>query len=48
VSDYHLELDTSAELKADGVQYYQELIGILRWAVELAGRVNILLENMLQ
>ena len=27
----------------EGVQFYQELIGILRWAVEI-GRVNILLE----
>jgi hypothetical protein len=36
-------LETSAELKADGVQYFQELIGVLRWAVEI-GRVDILLE----
>ena len=42
-SDYKPELETSAELKSDGVQYYQELIGVLRWAVEL-GRVDILLE----
>ena len=41
-TDYKPELETSPELKADGVQYYQELIGILRWAVEL-GKVNILL-----
>ena len=27
----------------EGVQFYQELIGILRWAVEI-GRVNILFE----
>ena len=45
-TDYRPELDTSAELKADGVQYYQELIGVLRWAVEL-GRVDILLETAL-
>ena len=44
--DYHPELDTSNELKADGTQYYQELIGVLRWAVEL-GRVDILLETAL-
>jgi hypothetical protein len=44
--DYRPELETSAELKADGVQYYQELIGVLRWAVEL-GRVDILLETSL-
>jgi hypothetical protein len=41
-SDYKPELETSAELKSDGVQYYQELIGVLRWAVEL-GRVDIVL-----
>jgi hypothetical protein len=42
-TEYHPELEASAELKADGVQYYQELIGVLRWAVEL-GRVDIHLE----
>ena len=45
-SDYHPELDTSDELKSDGVQYYQELIGVLRWAVEL-GRVDIHIETAL-
>ena len=40
---YEPELDVTAELKADGVQFYQELIGSLRWAVEI-GRVDILLE----
>ena len=40
---YRPEMDTSPELKADGVQYYQELVGVLRWAVEI-GRVDILLE----
>ena len=44
--DYKPELDVSAELKSDGVQYYQELIGVLRWAVEI-GRVDILLEASL-
>ena len=44
--DYRPELDTSAELKSDGVQYYQELIGVLRWAVEI-GRLDILLETSL-
>ena len=37
------ELDTSPELKADGITEYQELVGVLRWAVEL-GRVDINLE----
>jgi hypothetical protein len=42
-SDYRPELETSSELKSDGMQTYQELIGVLQWAVEL-GRVDILLE----
>ena len=41
---YCPERDVSAELTADGVQRYEELIGVLRWAAEL-GRVNILLET---
>ncbi len=45
-SDYRPELEASAELKSDGVQLYQELIGVLRWAVEL-GRVDMLLEASL-
>jgi len=36
-------LDDTAELKAEGVQYYQKLVGVLRWAIEL-GRVDILYE----
>jgi hypothetical protein len=36
-------LEDTPELKADGVQRFQELIGQLRWAVEI-GRVDILLE----
>ena len=40
---YRPEIDTTPELKADGVQYYMELIGVLRWAVEI-GRVDIHLE----
>ena len=43
---YKPELDCTAELKADGVQWYQEIIGQLRWAIEL-GRVDILLETSL-
>ena len=39
-------MDDSCELKADGLQYYQELVGVLRWMVEL-GRVDILLETSL-
>jgi hypothetical protein len=42
-ANYRPELDTSAELKLDGMRYYQELIGILRWAIEL-GRIDIIME----
>ena len=34
-SDYRPELETSAELKSDGIQLYQELIGVLRWDVRI-------------
>ena len=43
---YKPELDSTAELKADGVQFYQEIVGQLRWAIEI-GRVDILLETSL-
>jgi hypothetical protein len=42
-SGYRPEVDVSAELKIDGIRYYQELIGVLRWAIEL-GRVDIATE----
>ena len=42
-SNYRPELDVTEELKADGLQFYQECIGVLRWAVEI-GRIDILLE----
>jgi hypothetical protein len=45
-SKYAPWLETSPELKADGVQRFQELIGQLRWAVEI-DRVDILLETSL-
>ena len=38
-----VELDASEELDEEGIQYFQELIGILRWATEI-GRVDILHE----
>jgi hypothetical protein len=41
--DYRPEIDTSDELDAQGIHHFQELIGILRWAVEL-GRVDIMTE----
>ena len=43
MSDYHPSDDTTQELDMKGTLYFQELIGILRWAIEL-GRVDILLE----
>ena len=42
-SDFVPELDTSSELNKEDVTFYQELIGILRWATEL-GRADILYE----
>lgn len=38
--DYHPELDYTPLLSHDAANYYQQLIGILRWMVEL-GRVDI-------
>lgn len=43
ISGYHPASDVSKELDSAGLQYFQEMIGVLRWAVEL-GRVDILLE----
>ena len=45
-SKYQPDLDGTHELSADGVKRYQEIIGSLRWAIEL-GRVDILLETSL-
>jgi hypothetical protein len=42
-SGYRPEVDATAELKIDGIRYYQELIGILRWSIEL-GRIDIATE----
>ncbi len=42
-SGYRPELDVSEELGPDDAAYYQSLIGVLRWIVEL-GRVDICLE----
>eukprot|EP00980_Cylindrotheca_fusiformis_P017704 scaffold5560_cov98-Cylindrotheca_fusiformis.AAC.1 len=41
--NYVPELDGSPELDQEGTQFFQEMIGILRWATEL-GRVDILHE----
>ena len=42
MSGYCSETDTSPELKAEGVTQYQEMVGVLRWSVNM-GRVDILL-----
>ena len=42
-TSYHPSEDVTKELNVEGVQFYQEMIGILRWAVEI-GRVDLLLE----
>ena len=44
MSDYQPETDTSPKLKSERVTQYQEMSGVLRWAVDL-GRVGILLET---
>ena len=43
IQEYKPELDTSEELYNDDITMYQELIGELRWAIEI-GRVDILHE----
>ena len=43
---YRPETDTSHELKYERVTQYQDMVGVLRWAVEL-GRFDILLETVL-
>jgi hypothetical protein len=40
---YSPELDVTTELNEEDTTYFQELIGVLRWATEI-GRVDILLE----
>ena len=42
-TDYWAEIDVSPELNAVDASYYQSLIGVVRWLVEL-GRVDICTE----
>jgi len=42
-ANYRPELDYSAHLTDGGINYYMELIGILRWIVEL-GRLDIMID----
>ena len=43
VKDYVPELDVSEELGATEANYYQSLIGIVRWMIDL-GRIEIITE----
>lgn len=43
-SGYRPEMDGTPELSPDQANYYQSLIGVLRWAVEL-GRIDIIVET---
>ena len=42
-SNYHPSEETTVELDANGVQYFKDIIVVLRWEVEL-GRVKLFLE----
>ena len=46
MSGYRPEADISPELKAKWVTQYQDMVGVLRWKVDL-GRFHILLETAL-
>ena len=46
MSGYRPETDTLPKTKAEGVKYYQCMVGVIWWSVEL-GRVDILLETSL-
>ena len=43
VSNYTSDLDATPELDANYAQYFQELIGMSRWATEIS-RVDVLHE----
>ena len=43
VTTYHSSKEVRKEMNTEGLQVYQELIGILSWALDI-GRVDILLE----
>ena len=45
-TSYHPSKDVSKEMNIQGVQTYQEIIGILRWAVKIR-KVDFLLEVLL-
>ena len=41
---YCIETDTQPNIKAEGMIHCQEMVGVIRWVVEL-GRVDIILET---
>ena len=43
---YHPEMDAIDELDKDGIQFFQELIGMLRWMVKL-GRIDIMTQVLM-
>ena len=43
VGNFEPELDQTRELNEDETTFFQELIGMLRWAIEI-GHVDILME----
>ena len=45
-TEYRAEIDVSPELNATDAAYYQSLIGVARWMVEL-GRVDICTEVLM-
>ena len=40
INGYIPETDVTRELDKDGITFYQEIIGVIRWAIEI-GRVYI-------
>ena len=46
VQSYLPELDAAKELEPDNIQFFQELIGMLRWNTKI-GRMDVLLETSL-
>ena len=45
-TDYWAEIDVSSELNATDAAYFQSLIGVVKWIVEL-GRVDICTEVLM-
>ena len=46
MSGYRPETDTSSKLKVEGVTQYRDMVGVIRWAIDL-GQVYILLVTSL-